>query len=994
MILNSNLSSAGKKFVFFLITVLSYLFLNILSVSAAVESDGAYGLFSPKVEFVDNNLPTNCGPNDASIEIQIVREGTKTPVNNLGKWTVRVRNNDSGLTIRSYQEVSANTNTSPRICFDPVVNGLEVEAQGNSQYYSFVGPTILAGDSGNGFLETMRGNHFRGYLQLGSKGSTPFAESFNLTQNFFQNTPTGFVIKTNRLDTMLGNATQVNTTHIYAKLESTNQLFSSKTEKVMLPGQAESFSFGGQTLPEGTYYWVATQDMNGYSRTDNSLSTYWDFSNIPFTSMTDKKSFFIDNTAPTPNIEWFNPMSPWQESNGKVRFTYRVRQKDTGVISGIAYTKIWVEDSLGNVVFTKNNPSVPNANGDYKYNIGSAPGYIDENNIYLTKGDEYIIYAYSIDQVGNTSLTVSKTFSLAADLLPPILDFAEPYFKEDPNIFGKYRLNGLLLSTGSSNIDGHGSYKHNLCWGTDEEAVRNDPCGGPTSNSNLGRYIINAGLNPNDYRVGFNDPMPIPPGGYPFFMETFEPARYQGQRLCFKMAIRNLQNIKGYTSVQCINIPTQEEKINAGEVTVPTVSFLPPINQSYNEPFYSDSAFLGVEIQNFGGFTHVESRGVCYSLTSSGLPSEADIATLIDGDGLNAGIKSTLNNNRYLTVNSPSVNCIVWGRYPGGIGHTANIPFRSRGMIDGLSAGTNYYFRAFAKNEYGIGINDGNYTTLPIDYRFVHLANTPEFPPTGALAYNKNSFFNPDTNEYSEIRIKLGAQDRSTFFPADGSRRVIPYKAELFLDGNYSGTPIVKTGTIITHRYKPTVYYYFYDNPINTSEIINDAVSDSLMDVIKFNNVPLGTHSLRVTLNESPTFTQSVWSNRDKVIEIKLTDPNLDIQGTSASDDNSGGALIIDPNLSLIATPSVIRAGQTTHLKAEMDNVSGEMICEVSGGGVTFSQTHPGGGDGSRITLLEKDSDPLNSTQNFTFSCTGTAPGATTYSTTTRVTVIGSKTET
>lgn len=993
MILNFNLSSVDKKFIFFLITILSYLFLNILSVSAAVESDGAYGLFSPKVEFVDNNLPTNCGPNDASIEIQIVREGTKTPINDLGKWTVRVRNNDSDLTIRSYKEVSANTNTSPRICFDPVVNGLEVEAQGNSQYYSFVGPTILAGDGGGSFLQTMRGNHFRGYLQLGSKGSTPFAESFNLTQNFFQSTPTGFVIKTNRLDTMLGNTTQVNATHIYAKSESTNQLFSSKTEKVMFPGQAESFSFGGQTLPEGTYYWVATQDMNGSSITDDSSSTYWDFSNIPFTSMTDKKSFFIDNTAPTPTIEWFNPVSPWQESAGKVRFTYRVYQKDTGVASGIAFTKIWVEDSLGNVVFTKNNPSVPNSNGDYRYNLGSAPGYLDENNIYLTKGDEYILYAYSIDQVGNTSLTVSKTFSLAADLLPPILDFAEPYFEENPNVFGKYRLNGLLLSTGSSNIDGHGSYKHNLCWGIDEEAVRNDPCGGPTSNSNLGRYIINTGMNPADVpNAWYVGPMPIPPGGYPFFMETFEPARYQGQRLCFKMAIRNLQNIKGYTSVQCINIPTQEEKINAGEVTVPTVSFLPPINQSYNEPFYSDSAFLGVEIQNFGGFTHVESRGVCYSLTSSGLPSEADIATLIDGDSFNVGIKSTLKPDKYLTVDSPSTNCIVWGRYPGGIGHTANIPFRSRGMIDGLSAGTNYYFRAFAKNEYGVGINDGNYTTLPIDYRFVHLANTPEFPPTGALAYNKNSFFDPDTNEYTEIRIKLGAQDRSTFFPTDGSRRVIPYKAELFLNGDYTSTPIVETGTIITHIYKPTFYYYFYDSPVDTSEIINDAVSDSLMDVIKFNNIPLGTHSLRVTLNEPPTFTQGVWDNRDKVIEIKLTDPNLDIQGTSAADDNSGGALIVDPNLSLTALPSVVRAGQKSKLRWEMDNVNGSMDCEITGGNTneTFTHTHiPGSGRQSD----EVDTSILNHTQNFTFSCTALSNGDI-YTTSTRVTVIGGITET
>ncbi len=899
-----------KRSILPILAILSVLtFFNIQN----TEASGSYGWFASKVEYVDS--VTSCASNQASIEFWLVENNTKTLLTgSIGSWKAIVRNSDLSIS-NTYN--FTNQKQSSKICFDPVNQGLQVVVQDSANYFEFIGPTIKPSGAG---LNTMVGNHFRGYVELQDKSDPtgPNIESIYPTGQMFSDTPL-FEVKTNFLNSVYG-ATEVKSTRIYAINQTTNVTYS--FQSLTSGGVGTRNVPGPSSLPSGIYFWTFHQELNGSNTTNKytAPAIQWIFGGIPSSGAPSVLSFTVDKTPPTTAIPFSYIFASSTSPIPTDPVAVNLRNDISDTLSGLASTTIFVTNSDGSLIIDKIQFLYPSGTSVKNQSL-SIPN--------LNKGETYRFYAVTEDNLGNIQTSAVQTFSIPAFLDVPTLtdlDYATT------TVFGQYYLKAKITS-----LNGSGILKWGTCWSTtllsETDLTFN---GGGASGGRTCTYSSS----PTPQNVA--TPYQIS------HLQTNLPA---GTTIYYRAYAANGAGF-GYTEVKSFNVPISPYDPSINPPTVPLVQFI--------GPYYvqkSDRIDPGVSITSAGGMQAINKFGICIALSEAG-------AISIDPNDVIANSGSYPN----CRISSPTDTVSSW------IDPRNNpiLPYYTRNTFTSLLPSTIYHFKVFATNDIGVGSATGSASTQGISYYFRH-ANDVAISPKIIIDSTK---YNSNTNRYDYIDVQVVAVDDSSEFPSDGSRRDINFTVDIDLNNDSS---IDDTGTDIITTHKAGI----------------DALTATLYKTIRFFNVPLGSHKLNAIMNEPESFSpQTNSANRERPALFNLTNPNVSIDSIAGSDDGSGSGLVLDPELKITASPSVVRFDQSTTLSWEMKNVNGGLNCTILGpdnfdsdGKYTFNHTFDSTLGTTRTGTI--NSGNLKNTQIFKFECTNPLDPAVTYSTTTRVTVLG-----
>lgn len=379
----------------------------VFSFNKVEANSGAYGWFSPKVIYVSDTPATaGCAPDQASLEIWLVELNTQNQIaGNSGDWNVKVRNSKTDTSILSQKNLTAGTKTSAAeiICFDPSVNGLQVNVKESTSYHPFSGPTLFPNETN---LDSMKGKHFRGFVELEPKSDgTPSVEAIYPDGDIVDGNPE-FKIKTNSLSKSYG-ANMVDNTKIFViNQANTDKVVSYSDGTDYTSGILSIPTSGNLSLPEGVYYWTFHQELNGQTTT-KKVSLLWTFSQIPSSGAPAPLSFTIDRSAPNSEIEAsVASISP---------VTLAVKNTVGDLYSGLDSTTINVEDLAGNLVYSETK--------EYKdATITHISTYeIEITDINITIGNTYNIYTETIDRLGHKKVTPKAAITILANYDKPVI---------------------------------------------------------------------------------------------------------------------------------------------------------------------------------------------------------------------------------------------------------------------------------------------------------------------------------------------------------------------------------------------------------------------------------------------------------------------------------------------------------------------------------------------------------------------------------------------
>ncbi len=881
-----NIFKAGRllviTFAFF-----ALLFLNATTASAT----GSFGWFSPKVEYLNE---TSACPGKASIEFQLVEKNTQNQITNpIGIWSIAVR--DSSLTVLSTQNLNGQK-VSSVVCFNPSTDGFQIKVNDSDSYHGFTGPTILPSGSAAD-LNTMIGKHFRGYLQLESmSNSVPFIEAISPNGAPYSGIPT-FQVKNNSITNLYG-VTGVKSTKLF--IVNQTDTTTSYTQTIPTPSAANTITTitpNPTIIPsnmQGIFYWSFIQDLNGTALTKKLTSPayQWTFSSIPSSGAPDVLSFTIDKSAPTSVIN-----TPVIASVSPLSIT--VNNVANDALSGLASTRVYIKKADGTPLANSLQSIAPNT-FSYDANFTFTGGG-------LVQGQTYLIYAVTIDNVGNSIITPEVSYTIPTTLAVPTLTNLTATSTTPP----QYTFRAVISDTGGSSIVARGT-----CWTLDSTLAASAFIGNPSAT------CIETTESPaRTTNFAFSDNHnSIPTGSQIYYMAY----------------AKNATGI-GYTVVN-----------NFGSApsfsVVPTVKF-----ETASDTIESNKLDPGLRILHTGGLD-LSRFGICMFGTAAARDS------------------FTYTNNAQIVALNASVpnSCKAWG-----VAKPTSFVYRN--LNTNLLAGQTYYFKVFAVNANGMGEDIGQITTPTKEYYFKHrISESPKFNIL-------DSDFNTVSNQYNNVRVQVVAVDGSSELDPL-VRRDVSFTARLDSDNDGS----FDDGTIVS-----TV----------TTHYPNDPFTSAYAKEITFTNVPLGLIRVEVTINEPDTFVPAQTNNTNRTLtaETVLKNPNFSIDNISGDETSSGSGFVVDPQLSLSVTPSIIRSGESTNLNWSMLNVNGDLSCRIAGptsfdgdGVYTFTHTYIATNPATISGSIS--SGALFSTQKFEFSCNDTASGLT-YSTTTRVTVLGSAQE-
>ena len=873
---------------------------------SAEAASGAYGWFSPKVTYVsDTPASAGCSVNQASLEIWLVELGTQNQIsNNSGDWDIKVRESKTAMNVLSQKNFSAGTKTSASgiICFEPSKNGIQVNVKNSANYHPFTGPTLFPGTVD---LDTMKGKHFRGYVELEPKSdATPSIEAVSPDGEIFAGNPT-FTLKTNSISSSYG-ANQVDTTRIFV-INQTNTndttVFTDSTNRSL--GTHTISTSGGTQLDEGVYYWTFHQELNGMTTT-KKVSLLWTFSQIPSSGAPAPLSFTIDKTPPTSAIDSVSvsSVSP---------VTLIVSNPVGDKYAGLDATTIHVKNQAGNIIYSMTR----NYSSSNIVNIDTYEQEVVDPDIIL--GGTYRIYAVTVDNLGHSTTTPETSITISGSYAKPIISNLDIDSSTSP-----YKINATVNTNGST-VTNWGS-----CWSTTNLTATtfftdaSAKCSHSTTPKSSNFFQINDAHNT----------MPV------------------GTPIYFMAYAKNL----GGTTTALMSRTIAATATN----TLPVVEYVAP-----NE-LRSNSLNPGVKILSTGSTTNLLKHGICW-FTTAGTRDSFDFT-----------------NTTSFNAKIADKTCRSWNN----TSDPADWAYRNTFSLP--SPNTKYYFKTFAQNSVGWGYDQGEASTLALQYTFSHLTLPPPKYPwfSPRIEYSTStSNFNESTETFNVVRVRIAAMDESSEFISTTTRRTVGYTA--YMEYDWDG--------VTNHNES----WSGYDDTIvgtATTHFNGEDVQQSLVERAVFNNVPVGRIYVFVKFsNVQPAVSGPVTYNSDHDY-VTLTNPNIPLDSIVGDENSSSSVLIIDPKLKLWATPTLVRAGQFSTINWSMNNVGADLNCQINGPRNTNSFPASGTGAGSGTYSFTVNhltntnltgnisSGSLNSTQLFELKCIN---GTEEFSTTTRINTLG-----
>lgn len=899
--------------------------------SSITSASGSSGWLAPKVDYVDSNISVSCTATQASVEIWLVEEGSKTLLSNpIGSWEVITKNKTSKL--KTGGEKLSGSKKSTQICFDPVNDGIQVIVNSSANYRDFISPTIMPVDLaiGDDSLTSMYGNRFKGYVELRAT-SNPLnsVESVYPDNDIFSAVPT-FEVKTNSISSLY-NSSQVKSTRIYALNQNTAVLYDKLVPTTGAPGIW--FASTSLNLPEGFYFWTFHQELNGSSDTSKLTipARTWNFSNIPASGSPAPLAFTIDTTPPQTLLS--NLVVTAIASTTKAT-TVSITNTVSDLISGINTTEVYVKDTSDNsfVMVAKIYP--PSITSDSK--IFSFAN--------LIPGKNYEFYAKTLDNAGHQT-----TSNIISFTVPSNYDFPVVSLFNDSSY-----TNGVYAST--TKADSTATYKSALLRGVTPAAsntlqiIKYKGCYSTTT-ANLNPSVLSDPDIVNNSKYVCYDAAVWGAYSDPRFQNNIYYTVPFGTTIYFKLFAKNMVGW-GYSTTSSFITPTFVSPFT-GNYGIPKIATTTVRNISYNE----FEAILN--ITDSGGQI-IDRYGICYGL---------DTATLNAIDILNApAIDANPNCMQwYWNYSSTPIKNRLYA--------SSTIPawpsdFFRNSATSTVSPSTTYKFRNFAVNASGTAsITDGQVTTLPFTYDFRNSASSPTIDTAG-------STFDKNTQTFDKINVTIAAYDYSTTLLSSGLRS-INYKTELEINYSTSTYTEIKTGTIDAQ------------NPASSSIQKTIQFTNLPIDVPIHITTTMNTPDILYP-NISPQDTDRV-----RTADIILRDPDSINLLTTGSDTSSSSALILDPKPTITFTPSLIRVGQNTNLKYSIENVNGTIDCSIygpstfgTGGILSFTHNFVTGTSTPPARIeTEVQTGVLKNSQIFKFTCIDGALNE--YSTTTRVNVVG-----
>ncbi|MEZ4104314.1 MAG: hypothetical protein R3B60_03445 [Candidatus Paceibacterota bacterium] len=551
----------------------------------------------------------------------------------------------------------------------------------------------------------------------------------------------------------------------------------------------------------------------------------------------------------------------------------------------------------------------------------------------FSKSDTYRFYIVSTDNIGNTTTSSNYDYSVPLSLSVPEVNL----YSYSSIING---VNGVTNSTAwlyGTTTDAHTNYlpvtETGVCWTTS------------LSDANSTSTLLSSGTC-NTRTSGYNSS-----NSTFYFYVTNLPA---STTVYFRMMAKNDAGW-GFSPVGSFTTDLSPFDPTAGTPTPPTVGYY---GSSITNPDYINPQ-LGI---TNAGYSLIEEYGICYS---------TDQLSINALDPLKLNAASSTYDSAYAA--SWASSCYLQGPLPS----TTTIPYYKRIGISGLSNGTDYYLKVFAVNSIGAGSADGMETTDTLNYKFLVTQGwgLPEISTS-------SSIFDDTTNTYDKIEVSFAAQDQSfdtASILENPTRQSNPISYLVSLDiGDNLSIEDNASGPIQTLKQG--------SNPTNDFDVDWDTVK-----TVEFYNIPINT-PIRITIevNEPETYSQSDLAGKSYSTVFTLSDPNSLADSSSGTGSDSGNALDVDPEFDFSANPSLIRSGSTTTIEWEMKSI--DVDCQLTGpssftplsfnpsiiSGVVDSNTRV---SGTVVTSL------ITNTQLFKLSCINATP--TTFSTTTRINVLG-----
>jgi len=692
--MRKNKKTAIFKNIIFLLIVIFFYTQNPYEINAS----GSYGWFSSKVEYIDSSLPSSCDPNiHASIEFQLVESGTKDIIlNSIGSWSVNIRRASDNIKI-SGQDLNGEKQSN-RLCFDPINHGLQVIVFTSSNYRELKAPTIIPNTNNQATLESMRGNHFRGYLELESQTvTTPTVEGLSPNGGMFSTVP-NFFIRTNSSNSTYTGAHELRATRIYIINQSTNQVYATSTPTTGGVGVREfngSELFPENSVPDGIYYWTFHQEMNGENLTQKLTppAREWIFSSIPATGAPDPMSFVLDTTPPNTVIENI-VVTNKNDTLGTATISLQNTMFDA--YAGLAHTIVYAENTSTGDIYEA---SQSYAGQNSRTFTVSFPN--------LSLGQEYRFYARTSDALGNEGLSENVYYIVATEFTPPQVilhnssNYTDGVYYANETSHRNHYLAGRVVDNTTNPLP---IISAHICWSIDIADLENT-------------YSIDSSkcFNRSHESIYSVD-------GTLFFNRYFN--NLPASTTIYFLARASNEVGWGYSPIGSFNTPVNPFDWDDGTETIPTVSFL-NAGWSFRGPFYLRP---GLRIESAGGrpITHY---GICIfadeTMRNTFDPSDQDMITSWSPD-----CQQRLN-----------------------LSLSTMLPFTFRYSFDNLTPETNYYFIVYATNEVGTAIATG--TSHTIEYYY-------DFSNSGLSIISNESDFNIETGLYDRIAVDVTSHDFST----------------------------------------------------------------------------------------------------------------------------------------------------------------------------------------------------------------------------------------
>lgn len=547
----------------------------------------------------------------------------------------------------------------------------------------------------------------------------------------------------------------------------------------------------------------------------------------------------------------------------------------------------------------------------------------------LIKGNTYRFYTETADNVGNIVTSGYTTYVVPLTFSTPVVQL---YSASSSRIYtGVGTVYNSAFYSFATTTDSHTNIlpviKRGVCWATSSASLATSTIFTTSSCKNFANLSLDPQNRHFNYFVGLGL---LPETTYYFRMLA--------------------QNIEGW-GYSPIGATTTKANPFGGASTTPSLPVVQYWSPSLITPTTLDPA---VGISSAGNLP-ITQFGLCYSINS------AEILAM-DPLQLSAPAYWSLWSSR----------CKLFGPLP----TTTSLSYISRSnnpyTFTGLISNTAHYFKVFAINSFGVGTAVGTTTTSVLDYHFRNFNSTTYGISPRVVVSDAD--FNPIDEIYEKIEVQIAAYDNSYDCCSYPGQRIVDYKIDLDIGNNISVND-TQTGTIALDKSSTTpsfISVYFYD-------------------------IPLGEIKVTSNINEpvSLVYPQNSASSpyKENSTVITLNNPNLLIDDVSGSDTSSSTEIVLDPKLKITLNNSTVRYGQDTQIYWSMDNTTIPFDCNIYGprtfatnGLYSFSHALLAGTSSRSGTI---STGPLSNTQIFKFECSYPLDTSQSFSTTTRVNVIG-----